>query len=225
VAKKGQTRRLILAAARKTLAEDGLVGISTRRVAREAGVNQALVHYHFKTIQQLLLAVLIDVREEVAPALSQIFDDSKDFLSAWRIYARRVAGRDYPEDLSRIWLQSLTMAVGDPAMADAYWSDYFEPTHEAVTGSIARHFPNTKVGRTRTETLAALVMAVQRGVIIDRLLGSARGHQQLYEFMEEIITDTLQSAAEPAARLANVSGPDVQDTMPNDRRHARRSAT
>ena len=59
------TRLALLDAAEELLISKGVVGISTRKVADRAGVNQALVHYHFGTIEELLLAVLERVSVQV----------------------------------------------------------------------------------------------------------------------------------------------------------------
>jgi AcrR family transcriptional regulator len=50
-----ETRTRILAAAIEEIAEHGLGGARTRSIAERAGVNNALVHYHFQTREDLLV--------------------------------------------------------------------------------------------------------------------------------------------------------------------------
>ncbi|MEV4176222.1 TetR/AcrR family transcriptional regulator [Nonomuraea sp. NPDC049709] len=50
------TRTKLLDAALETLREQGLAGASARTIAAAAGVNQALVFYHFGSVDQLLAA-------------------------------------------------------------------------------------------------------------------------------------------------------------------------
>jgi AcrR family transcriptional regulator len=53
-----ETRTLILdAAARSRLLADGHAGLSTRKVAEEAGVPLSQLHYHFGSKQGLVLAL------------------------------------------------------------------------------------------------------------------------------------------------------------------------
>ncbi|MEU7893377.1 TetR family transcriptional regulator [Nonomuraea sp. NPDC049152] len=51
-----ETRDRLIEAAARTLREEGYVGTSARTIARAAGVNSALVFYHFGGVDQLLLA-------------------------------------------------------------------------------------------------------------------------------------------------------------------------
>lgn len=51
------TQELILDAALRILARDGLPGLTARAIAAEAGTNLALVNYHFGSKQNLLLAL------------------------------------------------------------------------------------------------------------------------------------------------------------------------
>jgi len=53
-----ETRSLILHAARRRLLADGYGGLSTRKVAQEAGMPLSQLHYHFGSKQGLLLALL-----------------------------------------------------------------------------------------------------------------------------------------------------------------------
>lgn len=51
-----QTRAALLDAVAGTLREEGLAGLSARHVAARAGVNQALIFYHFGSLMQLVEA-------------------------------------------------------------------------------------------------------------------------------------------------------------------------
>src|SRR4051794_2232646 len=52
------TRRRMLDAALATLKEEGFAGATSRAIARRGGFNQALVFYHFGSLDGLLLAAL-----------------------------------------------------------------------------------------------------------------------------------------------------------------------
>jgi AcrR family transcriptional regulator len=52
------TKRVIVEAALETLKEEGFSGTSARSIARRGGFNQALVFYHFGSVNDLLLAAL-----------------------------------------------------------------------------------------------------------------------------------------------------------------------
>lgn len=53
-----RTRDRLVLAALKTLTQRGFTGATARVIAREARVNQALIFYHFGSVDQLLLAAL-----------------------------------------------------------------------------------------------------------------------------------------------------------------------
>jgi AcrR family transcriptional regulator len=58
VIRAADTRTLILDAARSRLLADGYGGLSTRKVAEQAGVPLSQLHYHFGSKQGLILALL-----------------------------------------------------------------------------------------------------------------------------------------------------------------------
>ena len=53
-----ETRDRIIDAVLETVSNEGLVGTSARVIARTGGFNQALVFYHFGSVEELLLAAL-----------------------------------------------------------------------------------------------------------------------------------------------------------------------
>jgi AcrR family transcriptional regulator len=197
----GVTRKAILEAARDVLAQEGLLAISTRRVARQAGVNQALVHYHFKSIEQLLLEVLLESREFVAPSLSDIFDSEGGLLASWRAYSHRAAGADYPAYVPSLWLQTVTLAATNATLARAYQETYLEPVHDVIHKAASESLGEGPESSARAEGITALIMAVQRSVLIDRLLGSSHGHEELFALVEGVLETLLpgHDQAEPRA--------------------------
>lgn len=69
----------ILAAAEKLFIRDGYPATSTTEIAREAGCNQALVHYYFRTKEKLFNRVLEGKVKEAFTALFSIEAGSGSF--------------------------------------------------------------------------------------------------------------------------------------------------
>lgn len=69
----GKTRRDIMMAAEKLIAEEGVCSITTRRIAEVAGVNAAALNYHFGSKEEL-------VRKVLDRMLDGVFGDWKRIL-------------------------------------------------------------------------------------------------------------------------------------------------
>jgi AcrR family transcriptional regulator len=88
----GDTRTLILDAARSRLLADGYAGLSTRKVAEEAGVPLSQLHYHFGSKQGLILALF---EEENQRRLARQHHMYAEAAPLWQRYERAC---DYLED-------------------------------------------------------------------------------------------------------------------------------
>jgi AcrR family transcriptional regulator len=64
-----QATTALMDAAERLLFEFGYAGVTTRRVAEEAGVKHGLVHYYFGSMEELLTQTLERVAERLAHAL------------------------------------------------------------------------------------------------------------------------------------------------------------
>jgi len=86
------TRGLILDAARSRLLADGYGGLSTRKVADQAGVPLSQLHYHFGSKQGLILALLdVENQRRLARQQRMYAEDSP----LWQRYERAC---DFLED-------------------------------------------------------------------------------------------------------------------------------
>ena len=90
--RSAETFALILDAARVRLLADGFAGLSTRKVAEEAGVPLSQLHYHFGSKQGLILALL---EEENQRRLGRQHRLYAEHVPLWQRYERAC---DYLED-------------------------------------------------------------------------------------------------------------------------------
>jgi len=90
----GNTKHRIVDAAIETLKKDGFAGASARTIAERGGFNQALIFYHFGTIDGLLLAALDRTSEERMRAYREAIEGATTLTEL-----ATVAGRVFREDL------------------------------------------------------------------------------------------------------------------------------
>ncbi|MEO7043127.1 MAG: helix-turn-helix domain-containing protein [Gemmatimonadaceae bacterium] len=72
------TEARILAAARAVFVRSGTAGARMQEIAEEAGVNQALLHYYFRSKDQLAQAVFRELGARIVPSITSIFASDED---------------------------------------------------------------------------------------------------------------------------------------------------
>src|SRR5215213_5762023 len=68
----GETEQKILEAARAVFIRRGTAGARMADIAQEAGVNQALLHYYFRSKERLSNAVFAQIAGRLFPMLPQV---------------------------------------------------------------------------------------------------------------------------------------------------------
>ena len=82
--KTENTEAVILAAANKLFAQRGFNATSTTDIAREVGCNQALVHYYFRTKENLFQKVFISQLESIIQRLQTPLVKGDDIFTTLR---------------------------------------------------------------------------------------------------------------------------------------------
>jgi AcrR family transcriptional regulator len=103
----GGTKSRIVEAALATLKARGFAGCSAREIARQGSFNQALIFYHFGSVQKLLLAGLDRVSARRMRAYEPAFERAQTVLEL-AILAREI----YAEDLQNGYVTILGEMVG-----------------------------------------------------------------------------------------------------------------
>jgi TetR/AcrR family transcriptional regulator len=71
-ARDGDTEQRILEAARAVFVRRGTAGARMQEIAQEAGVNQALLHYYFRSKERLAEAVFTQIAGRLVPTVFEI---------------------------------------------------------------------------------------------------------------------------------------------------------
>ena len=76
--KNSNTEENILNAAISIFQKKGMAGARMQEIADEAKINKAMLHYYFRSKQQLFEAVFLKAFQQLAPQLNLIFASEKD---------------------------------------------------------------------------------------------------------------------------------------------------
>jgi TetR/AcrR family transcriptional regulator len=79
-----KTRVLLLDGAERLLIREGYAAVTSRRVAAEAGVKPQLVHYYFRTMDDLFLEVYRRRAEEGIERFARALDVHRSLRTVWR---------------------------------------------------------------------------------------------------------------------------------------------
>lgn len=101
------TRDLILQAARRRLVGEGYANLSVREIAADAGVNHALIGYHFQGKQQLVMAVLDEANARLLERQVNMYGTAGTASEQWR-----QACAFYEEDLASGFVKLLMELMG-----------------------------------------------------------------------------------------------------------------
>src|SRR5919204_4182989 len=112
------TRGLILGAARLRLLADGYAGLSTRKVADQAGVPLSQLHYYFGSKQGLILALFEQENQRRLERQRRMYAED---LPLWQRYERAC---DYLEDdldsgYVRVLQEMIAAGWSNPDIGDA----------------------------------------------------------------------------------------------------------
>jgi AcrR family transcriptional regulator len=170
----------LLDAAERLLVEVGHAGITTRRVAEEAGVNHGLVHYYFGSIENLFVRVLERFTAELTARQRAMYASDIPFIDKWRQAMRYLVADDVAYE--KIWFELQALAWNRPELRERLASVNLE-WRAVLTEAFAE--PRDRYGiEMPLDALVSLVMTFNEGVIVERLSGITTGHEELLAWIE-----------------------------------------
>jgi AcrR family transcriptional regulator len=174
----------LLDAAERLLADVGYAGITTRRLAEEAGVNHGLVHYYFGSNESLLVQALERFTGRLIARQRELYAADLPFAEKWRTAMRYLVSDD--ASYEKVWLELQALAWNNPdikarlALVNAEWRAVLTEAFEQPRRELGIKLP--------LEALVSLVMTFNLGIIVERLGGIETGHRQLVDWIDQWIS-------------------------------------
>jgi len=114
-AELGETKAKILDATFRRLAREGYAALSVREIAKDAGVNHALISYHFHGKDQLVIAVLDEANRRLLQRQQQMYGAPTGFAEKWRS-ARRFYQSDLASGFVRVQAELWAASFSNPEL-------------------------------------------------------------------------------------------------------------
>ena len=81
------TQAAIIEATTRLIYEEGYAAATSRRVGAEAGVQPPLIHYYFRTMDDLYAAVVRRMSEQALDRIEKALKSSRPFQAVWAVVA------------------------------------------------------------------------------------------------------------------------------------------
>lgn len=173
------TREAILDATFRRVASDGYAQLNIREIAREAGVNHALINYHFRNKQQLVLEVLDYVNRRLLARQETMYAQPDTVSGKWR-----KACEFYEDDIRsgfiKLIMELMAASFSDPVLRAGYLPRFLawrRVVDAATKDAIAEHRLELPIS---AEAISTMIGCFWIGMEAEMALGVAEsdGHHQ-----------------------------------------------
>lgn len=208
------TKARILDAAFRCLATSGYAALSVREIARDAGVNHALISYYFGTKDRLVIAVLDEANRQLLQRQRQMYASPGGFAGKWA-QARRFYENDVASGFVRVQAELYAASLSNADLRAEFLprlQAWKQVVHEAVREALLLHRPPLPEAFD-AEALGSLISEFWLGMEFARLIGDeaekAR-HDRALDAIEHLLRalDAMPQATEmkAEARVASERG-------------------
>jgi AcrR family transcriptional regulator len=180
-AEDSATRAALLDAALRLMLEEGYAAVTSRRVAAKAGLKPQLVHYYFRTMDELFLALLQQGVNHNVEELKRVLASPQPLRELW----------EFNTQGTRLVVEFTALANHRPAIraelaaqSDRHRRMQVEALSSLVAtrGSARESLP--------TAAVVVLITALSRILAMEReIIGYTTGHAEVMAAVEHFLTE------------------------------------
>lgn len=172
-----ETRTVLLDVTERIMRSDGYAAVSSRRVAGDAGVTPALVHYYFGTIDDLFLAVLRRRSDQQFERHQRFLESERPLRALW----------DWSIDPAGTALLMEFMALANHRkVIRKEFAAHAARFRRIQLEALGPHLEKLGVDLTETppEAIIVLLVSVSRTLVMERALGIDIGLDETLSLIE-----------------------------------------
>lgn len=183
-----ETQARIVAATIRTLRQEGIRGTSARAIAREGDFNQALIFYHFGSVDDLVIAAVAELSNKRMQRHRARLEEAERLSDLIRI-ARVLNAEDRADDNMTVLTQAFAGARGDTDMGPKLY-DELEPWNTMLAESIRRTLGTSPLATAVPhERIAQAIGALFLGIeLLDDLDPDRANAEELFDTLEPLAT-------------------------------------
>jgi len=175
------TRAVLLDVVERLMLEEGYAAVGVRRVAREAGVTPALIHYYFRTLDDLFLAVLRRNAEREQESLDAAAKSDRPLHALWE--------RGGHGEGARMTIEFLAAANHHKAIRSEI-ADYAARVRAAEVAVIAQAL-GPRTAELPAAAVSALLAYISRSIVLEESLGLTTGQPEVLALVGQYL-DSLE---------------------------------
>lgn len=175
-----KNRGVLLDAAERLMLEEGYAAVTSRRLAERAGLKPQLVHYYFRTMDDLFREVFRRRAEEGLKAQAQALDSPQPLWALWRLGTNPAA--------SRFSIEFAALANHRKSMRSeiAHYAERFrEEQWRTLATALARY--DTDPDTMPPIVWSVLFTSLSTVLVMETELGVSLGHSETVELVERYL--------------------------------------
>ena len=173
------TREALIEATAQIMLDEGYAAATSRRVAAQAGVKPALVHYYFPSMDDLFVAVLREGAEDNLVRQREALAAEEPLHALWKLNNAHGA---------RLLMEFMALANHRKKIRSeiaAYAARFGDLEESAVTLALRAH--GVDVAEFPPVVMSMIVTSLARILVLERSLGIDRGHAEAGDFIERLL--------------------------------------
>ncbi|OBI43156.1 TetR family transcriptional regulator [Mycobacterium kyorinense] len=175
-----KNRGVLLDAAEQLMLEEGYAAVTSRRVAEKAALKPQLVHYYFRTMDDLFLAAFRRRAEEGLQVQAQALQSPQPLWALWRFSTDPAA--------TALTMEFVALANHRKALKAeiGYYAERFrEEQHKTLSAVLERY------GMASDEVpplvWSVLITSISRMLVLEQALGMSAGHAETVGLVERYL--------------------------------------
>src|SRR5262245_49880736 len=179
-AESSATRAVLLDATERLMLEEGYAAVTSRRVAAAAGVKPALVHYYFRTMDDLFIALFRRGAERNLERQARTLAAAQPLRALW-VQNREPAGTALMMEFAALANHRKAIRAEIAAYADRFRAMELDALASLVSGS--RVDPDV----CPPVVLSVLTRSIAQLLVMEAALGITAGHAETLAFVERML--------------------------------------
>ncbi len=179
-AEDSKTRAALLDAAQALMLEEGYAAVTSRRVAAKAGLKPQLVHYYFRTMDDLFLALFRQGAEQNLERQARALSSTQPLQALWA-FSTEPAG-------TAITMEFMALANHRKVIRDEianYGERFRRQQADALSRILERYGIDTDAFP--PAALLVLITSISRVLVMEDALGMTIGHGETIALIERLL--------------------------------------